>query len=104
MGNVKFSELNEKETDALIDLFKALGDNTRARILTYLFDVDSVCVSDLASVLGMTTSAVSHQLKILKQNNLIRNKREGKQIKYSLADDHIRLIMEKSIEHIVEAS
>ncbi len=103
MGHLKFSELSEKETDRIINLFKALGDNTRAHILTYLFDVYSVCVTDLAAELGMTASAVSHQLKILKQNNLIKSKREGKQVYYSLADEHVRLIMEKAIEHIVEA-
>ena len=75
---------------------------TRLRILFFLFENGEVCVSDLAEKLEMTVSAVSHQLKLLKQRKLIWGRREGKQIMYSLADDHVRLIIEKGLEHVLE--
>ncbi len=86
----------------LSELFKAFGDSTRLRILFFLFENGEVCVSDLAEKLEMTVSAVSHQLKLLKQRKLIWGRREGKQIMYSLADDHVRLIIEKGLEHVLE--
>ena len=104
MSKHMITALGDEKITELIDLFKALGDNTRVSILTYLFDVESVCVSDLAEVVGMTTSAVSHQLKILKQNKLVKSKREGKQIYYSLADEHIKVIVAKAIEHVTEVN
>ena len=86
----------------LSELFKAFGDYTRLRILFLLFGKESMYVSELAEELQMTVSAVSHQLKLLKQKKLIKNRREGKQISYSLADDHVRLIIEKGLEHVLE--
>ena len=73
----------------LAELFKVFGDSTRIRILFVLFEAE-VCVCDLAAALNMTQSAVSHQLRILKQNKLVRSRREGKSVFYSLADAHVR--------------
>ena len=85
----------------LAELFKVFGDSTRIRILFVLFEAE-VCVCDLAEALGMTQSAISHQLRILKQNKLVKNRREGKSIFYSLADEHVRTIIAQGCEHIEE--
>ncbi|MDO5344971.1 MAG: metalloregulator ArsR/SmtB family transcription factor [Lachnospiraceae bacterium] len=92
------------DEDALYDLaelFKIFGDSTRIRILFVLFEAE-VCVCDLAQALHMTQSAISHQLRILKQNKLVKNRREGKSIFYSLADDHVRTIIAQGLDHIQE--
>ena len=91
----------ETELYDLAELFKVFGDSTRIRILFVLFEAE-VCVCDLAQVLNMTQSAISHQLKILKQNKLVKSRREGKSIFYSLADDHVRSIIAEGREHIEE--
>lgn len=91
----------ETELYDLAELFKVFGDSTRIRILFVLFEAE-VCVCDLAQVLNMTQSAISHQLRILKQNKLVKSRREGKSIFYSLADDHVRLIIAQGCEHIRE--
>lgn len=91
----------EEELYDLAELFKVFGDSTRIRILFVLFEAE-VCVCDLAEVLHMTQSAVSHQLKILKQNKLVKSRREGKSIFYSLADSHVRTIIDQGLEHIEE--
>ena len=91
----------ETELYDLAELFKVFGDSTRIRILFVLFEAE-VCVCDLAKVLNMTQSAISHQLRILKQNKLVKNRREGKSIFYSLADDHVRAIINQGREHIEE--
>lgn len=85
----------------LAELFKVFGDSTRIRILFVLFEAE-VCVCDLAEALNMTQSAISHQLKILKQSRLVKNRREGKSVFYSLADGHVRTIIAQGIEHIGE--
>ena len=85
----------------LAEFFKVFADSTRIRILFVLFESE-VCVCDLAKVLNMTQSAVSHQLRILKQNKLVKNRREGKSIFYSLADEHVRTIISMGMEHILE--
>lgn len=85
----------------LADLFKVFGDSTRIRILFVLFEAE-VCVCDLAESLNMTISAVSHQLAILKRNKLVKNRREGKSVFYSLADEHVRTIIRQGMEHIDE--
>ena len=92
----------ETELYDLAELFKVFGDSTRIRILFVLFEAE-VCVCDLAKALNMTQSAISHQLRILKQNKLVKSRREGKSIFYSLADDHVRTIINQGREHI-EAS
>lgn len=91
----------ETELYDLAELFKVFGDSTRIRILFVLFESE-VCVCDLAKVLNMTQSAISHQLRILKQNKLVKNRREGKSIFYSLADDHVRTIINQGRDHIEE--
>ena len=91
----------EEELYNLAELFKIFGDSTRIRILFVLFEAE-VCVCDLAHALNMTQSAISHQLRILKQNKLVKNRREGKSIFYSLADDHVRTIIAQGLEHIEE--
>ena len=83
------------------DLFKVFGDSSRIRIMYRLLE-DECCVNDLAEDLGMTQSAVSHQLKILKMSKLVKSRRDGKQIFYSLADDHVSTILSMGIEHIEE--
>lgn len=92
---------DETELYDLAELFKVFGDSTRIRILFVLFEAE-VCVCDLAKVLNMTQSAISHQLRILKQNKLVKSRREGKSIFYSLADDHVRVIIAQGREHIEE--
>ncbi len=85
----------------LAELFKVFGDSTRIRILFSLFEEER-CVNDIAQTLSLTQSAVSHQLKILKQSKLIRSRRDGKQIYYALADDHVRSIIGQGLEHVEE--
>ena len=92
---------DENELYDLAELFKVFGDSTRIRILFVLFECE-VCVCDLAQALNMTQSAVSHHLKILKQNKLVKNRREGKSIFYALADDHVRTIIKQGLDHIEE--
>ena len=77
-----------------------LGDPTRIHLLFLLMEQDA-CVSDLASQLGMTQSAVSHQLSLLKANKLVRQRRSGKMIFYTLVDDHVRMVIEKGTEHVL---
>ena len=91
----------EDELYDLAELFKVFGDSTRIKILFALFESE-MCVCDIAETLNMTQSAISHQLKILKQNKLIKGRREGKHIFYSLADDHVRSIIAEGREHIEE--
>lgn len=98
---VREKMLEETELYDLAELFKVFGDSTRIRILFVLFETE-VCVCDLAQALNMTQSAISHQLKILKQNKLVKSRRDGKSIFYSLADDHVRTIIAQGREHIEE--
>lgn len=85
----------------LAELFKVFGDTTRIKILYVLFESE-MCVCDIAEILNMTQSAISHQLRVLKQNRLVRFRREGKNIIYSLADEHVRSIINQGMEHINE--
>ncbi len=85
----------------LAELFKVFGDSTRIRILFVLSKAE-VCVCDLAATLDMTQSAISHQLKILKQSKLVKSRREGKSIFYSLADNHVSTIIAQGMEHVEE--
>jgi len=85
----------------LAELFRIFGDTTRIKILYVLFESD-MCVCDIAELLGMTQSAISHQLRVLKASKLVKNRREGKSIIYSLADSHVRQIIDQGIEHILE--
>ena len=87
----------------LSDFFKVLGDSTRVKIM-WALDQSEMCVCDLAVLLNMTKSAISHQLRSLKQANLVKFRKEGKVVFYSLADDHVKDIFEKGLEHIREIS
>ena len=86
---------------ALSDFFKIMSDSTRMRIMAAL-DSDELCVCDLSEVLGMTKSAISHQLKVLKDAQLVKFRRDGKNVYYTLKDDHVKTILEMGIEHIKE--
>lgn len=92
---------DEGELYDLAELFGIFGDTTRVRILYVLFESES-CVCDIASILGMTLSAISHQLRILKGARLVKFRREGKTVYYSLADDHVKTILGMGMEHIKE--
>jgi len=85
----------------LAELFKVFGDPTRIRIL-HTLSARELCVQDIADTLGMTQSAISHQLRILKQMSLVKFRRDGKTIYYSLADDHVATIMAQGLEHVCE--
>lgn len=91
----------ESELYELADLFKVFGDSTRIKILYVLFE-NEMCVYDIANILNMTQSAISHQLRILKQNRLVRFRKEGKNVLYTLADGHVLTILSQGMEHIEE--
>ena len=96
---------SELPTDELLcdlaDLFKLFGDATRMKILFALLESE-MCVCAIADLLGMTQSAISHQLRILKDANLVGNRREGKTIYYFLSDDHVRTIVAQGFDHLIE--
>ena len=83
------------------DFFKILGDSTRIKILSALFQSE-MCVCDIAALLGMTQSAISHQLRVLKQGRLVKHRKDGKVVYYSLDDDHIKHIVDQGLTHISE--
>ena len=91
----------EEELYELADLFKIFSDPTRIKIL-YVLSESELCVCDIAEKLDMTQSAISHQLKILKQSKLVKNRREGKSVFYSLADSHVKTIMRQGLDHVQE--
>ena len=98
---MKYEVKDETYLADLADLFKMFGDSTRLRILFALFR-EEVNVSSLAQGLGMTDSAISHQLRILKQGRLVKSRREGKTVFYSLADSHVKTIFYHALEHVME--
>ena len=85
----------------LAELFKIFGDSTRIKILYVLFESE-MCVCDIANLLGMSQSAISHQLRALKQSKLVKYRRDGKTVFYSLADGHVRTILDQGMEHVAE--
>ena len=85
----------------LADLFRVFGDSTRIKILYVLFESE-MCVCDIAQLLGMTQSAISHQLRVLKDTKLVRFRRDGKTVYYALDDDHVRSILSMGMDHIEE--
>lgn len=100
------SKVNEVMPDEellydLAELYKVFGDSTRIKILFVLFESE-VCVCDIAQLLNMSISAISHQLRVLKQAQLIKFRREGRTVFYSLADDHVRTILGQGMDHICE--
>ncbi len=92
---------NEELLYDLAELYKVFGDSTRIKILYVLFESE-MCVCDIAQLLNMSISAISHQLRVLKQSQLVRFRKEGKTVFYSLADEHVRLILGQGMEHICE--
>ncbi len=92
---------DEETLYRLAELFKVFGDPTRIRIL-HVLSQNELCVQDIADTLSMTQSAISHQLRILKQAELVRFRRDGKTIYYALADDHVATIMKQGLEHVCE--
>ena len=98
---VRGSLPDEEKQYALAELFSMFADTTRIRILYALFEAE-MCVCDLANLLGMTQSAISHQLALLKRAKLIRPRREGRAVFYSLADGHVRTMLDQGMEHVNE--
>lgn len=98
---MKQMEFDEEAMIDLAELFKMFGDSTRVKIL-YVLSQQETCVGDIAEELGMNQSAISHQLRILKQAKLVKNRREGKAMLYSLDDEHITTILKMGMEHISE--
>lgn len=92
---------DEDQLYDLTELFRIFGDSTRIRILYVLFEAE-MCVCDIAVLLGITQSAISHQLRALKNARLVKSRREGKTVFYSLADDHVKTIIDQGLEHISE--
>ena len=101
VAKVEKSMPSEDTLYDLTELFRIFADSTRVRILYVLF-VAEMCVCDIAKLLGMTQSAISHQLRALKNAKLVKSRRDGKTVFYSLADDHVRAIMEMGLEHVEE--
>ncbi len=98
---VKRTLPNENSLSEVAELFKILGDRTRTRILHTLFESE-MCVCDIAYLLGMTQSSISHQLRVLKQAKLVKNRKEGKVVYYSLADSHVIEIFDQAFQHVNE--
>ncbi|MNP42521.1 hypothetical protein D3C76_1362930 [compost metagenome] len=100
---IKVKEQMPKEENLydLAELFKVFGDTTRIKILCCLFE-DEMCVCDIAATIQMTQSAVSHQLRVLKQARLVKYRKEGKSVYYSLDDSHVRSIFNEGIDHVLE--
>ena len=98
---VKDSMPSEVTLFDLSELFKIFGDSTRIKILYCLF-ANEMCVCDIATLLTMSQSAISHQLAVLKRSKLVNARRDGKTVFYSLADDHVRTIIDQGIEHVTE--
>lgn len=101
VNKVKENMPKEETLYDLADLFKVLGDSTRVKVLCALFQAE-MCVCDIAALLGMTQSAISHQLRVLKQGRIVKNRKDGKVVYYSLDDDHIKGIFDKGMAHIAE--
>ena len=85
----------------LAELFKVFGDTTRIKIMCALFESE-MCVCDIAALLGMNQSAISHQLRVLKSARLVKNRKEGKVVYYSLDDDHVKHIFDQGLSHVME--
>ena len=92
---------NKETMENIAELFKGFADATRVHILS-LLAVEELCVTDIADKVNLSQSAISHQLRLLKQMQLIKFRREGKNILYSLADDHVKSILQMGVEHVLE--
>ena len=91
----------EEDLYDLAELFKVFGDSTRIKILYALFGAE-LCVGDIAQLLGMSQTAVSRQLRVLRTHKLVKGRKEGKIVFYSLSDDHVRTIIDQGMEHVDE--
>jgi ArsR family transcriptional regulator len=91
----------DRDLNELADLFKIFGDKTRINILSALFE-EEMCVCDIAYLLNMTQSAISHQLRVLKQARLVKNRKDGKVVFYSLDDEHVKGIIDQGLIHVIE--
>ena len=101
-GKSEMQKMPEKETlEQIAELFKAFADPTRVQILSLLIDRE-LCVGDISQAVELSQSAISHQLRILKQMHLVKYRRDGKNLLYSLADDHVRTILQMGLEHVLE--
>lgn len=98
---VKQKMPQEEKLYDLAELFKVFGDTTRVKIISALFEAE-MCVCDIAELLSMTQSAISHQLRVLRQARLVKHRKEGKVVFYSLDDEHIKSIFNQGLEHILE--
>lgn len=101
VDRVKSNMPSEENLYDVAELFKVFGDTTRIKIICALFEAE-MCVCDIANLLGMTQSAISHQLRVLKQARLVKYRREGKIVYYSLDDEHVRHIFNQGLAHINE--
>ena len=101
VNSVRAKMPQEEKLYDLAELFKVFGDSTRIRIL-WALDEAEMCVCDIAYLLNMTQSAISHQLRVLKQAKLVRNRKEGKVVYYSLDDEHVKMIFDQGLVHINE--
>jgi len=101
VNNVKAKMPEDGKLYDLADLFKIFADSTRINIL-WALEESEMCVCDLAVLLGMTKSAISHQLRTLKNTNMVKFRKEGKNVYYSLKDDHVKQILEMGMDHINE--
>lgn len=97
--NVKSKMLDNEFISEISTFFKILGDNTRVKIL-FALDYNEMCVCDIANVLNMTKSSISHQLSYLKDLNIVKSKKSGKEVYYSLDDEHVKEVFEVAISHI----
>lgn len=99
INTVKAAMITDEDARQLSDLFKVLGDSTRVRIIQALSNCE-LCVCDIAEAIGMTQSAVSHQLRLLRSMRLVKYRKDGKSAVYSLDDDHILILFKQGMEHI----
>ena len=99
--NIKIKMPDDTSLNELADFFKIFGDSTRVRIL-WALSLNQMCVCDIAALLNMSQSSISHQLRVLKQNKFVKNRRDGKVVYYSLLDEHISYILKQGLTHISE--
>jgi ArsR family transcriptional regulator, lead/cadmium/zinc/bismuth-responsive transcriptional repressor len=102
----RISSLQKKMEDQamlgeIAELFNALGDPTRVRIL-HALSLEELCVCEISELIGLSSSAISHQLRLLRMNRLVKNRKSGKMVYYSLDDDHVRTLLEQSLKHVRE--
>ena len=98
----RLHEVDDETSLRLAEIFKILGDRTRIKLLSLLAHKEELCVCDIAELLGMTQSAISHQLRVLKQSALVKFRRDGKTVYYSLADTHVATILAQGLDHVQE--